>query len=290
MNEFSRMTVVGALEVIASFTTRADMEVLALQWAIDGQLEFESEPAFVAGVARIAVHEDPTVQTEMGWVPLTRAVVEKAIKAPNYRQDNEAWAKFVVGLRSDGFNVVFREVQVTSSAVLGSDETRTDEIRRVARLVRMLPENITGMDFGEAEDEIGMLLNGCGFQVAKGHLNQSMSAFQRGEWSSANGELRNFYESYLNEIAVGLGYSGTGDSKVKRDFLGNLQPPFLLPDYNEWNANNQKPQFVQGLMSRLHPHGGHPGLSEEEDATFRLQISLVTARLFLRRYNQRTNP
>lgn len=32
------------------------------------------------------------------------------------------------------------------------------------------------------------------------------------------------------------------------------------------------------------------GLSEEEDATFRLQISLVTARLFLRRYDQRKNP
>jgi hypothetical protein len=146
------------------------------------------------------------------------------------------------------------------------------------------------MDFGEAEDEIGMLLNECGFQVAKGHLNQALSAFQRGEWSSANGELRNFYESYLNEIAVGLGYTGAGDSKAKRDFLGNLQPPFLLTDYNEWNANIQKPQFVQGLMSRLHPHGGHPGLSEEEDATFRIQVSLVTARLFLRRYKQRTNP
>lgn len=288
MNEFSRMTVVGALEVIASFTKRADMEVLAIEWAVDGQFEIESEAAFVAGVARIAVHEDPTVQTEIGWVPLTRAVVEKAIKAPNYRQDTEAWAKFVSGLRSDGFNVVFREVEVTSNVVLGSDEPRSVETRRVARLVRMLPGNIT--DFGEAEDEIGMLLNECGFQVAQGHLKQAMSAFHRGEWSAANGELRNFYESYLNEIADGLGYSGTGDSKVKRDFLGNLQPPFLLPDYNEWNANNQKPQFVQGLMSRLHPHGGHPGLSEEEDATFRLQISLVTARLFLRRYKQRTNP
>jgi len=154
----------------------------------------------------------------------------------------------------------------------------------------MLPENITGMNFGEAEDEIGMLLSGCGFPVAKGHLNQALSAVERGEWSAANGELRNFYESYLNEIAAGLGYTGSGDSKVKRDFLGNLQLPFLLADYNEWNANNQKPQFVQGLMSRLHPHGGHPGLSEEEDATFRIQISLVTARLFLRRYNHRMNP
>jgi len=282
MTEFSRMAVVGALEVIASFSSLADMEVLTLQWAIDRRFEIESETAFVAGVAKIAIHEDPTVQTENGWVSLTRAVVEKAIKAPDYRQDTEAWGKFVAGLRADGFNVAFKAIEVPSNSILGTAETK-----RVAKLVRMLPENITGMDFSEAEDEIGILLNECGFNVAKGHLNQALSAFQRGEWSSANGEVRNFYESYLNEIAAGLGYTGSGDSKAKRDFLGTVKPPFLLTDYNEWNVNNQKPQFVQGLMSRLHPHGGHPGLSEEEDATFRLQISLVTARLFLRRYNQR---
>lgn len=285
MKEFSRMTVVGALEVIASFSSRADMEVLNLQWAIDGRFEAESDSAYVAGVAKIAFNEDLMVQTENGWVPLSRAVVEKAIKAPDFRHETDAWKKFVDGLKSDGFEVVFKETRITSSSVFGSDE-----IKMVAKLVRMLPDNITGMDFRKAEDEVMMLLEECGFHTAKGHLNQSMSAFQRGEWSSANGELRNFYESYLNEIATGLGYTGAGDSKAKRDFLGKLQPPFLLTDYNEWNENNQKPQFVQGLMSRLHPHGGHPGLSEEEDATFRLQISLVTARLFLRRYNQRKNP
>ncbi|MBB4279347.1 hypothetical protein GGE12_007161 [Rhizobium mongolense] len=43
---------------------------------------------------------------------------------------------------------------------------------------------------------------------------------------------------------------------------------------------------IDALMSRMHPHGGHPGLSEEEDATFRLQINLVTARLFLRRLDR----
>lgn len=284
MNEFSRLTVVAALEVIASFNSHADMEVLALQWAIEGQVRIETDATFVAGVAKLAFHENPSVQTENGWVPLTRAVVEGAIKAPDYRQDTETWAKFAAGLRSDGFNVAFRDIEFISNAIFSSGKTR-----RVARLVRMLPENITGMNFGEAEDEVVLLLEEIGFHVAKAHLNQSMSAFQRGEWSASNGQLRNFHESYLSEIAARLGYAGSGDSKAEREFLGTVQPPFLLPDYNEWHANLQKPQFLQGFMSRLHPHGAHPGLSEEEDATFRLQISLVTARLFLRRYNQRRN-
>ena len=285
MNEFCRMTLIGALEVVASFNSDAEMDVLSIQWGVDGQFEATSTAARIAGIARIALDENFTVQTENGWVSLTRAVVEKAIRAPDFRHDTDAWKKFVDGLRADGFEVAVKEVKVGSGSIFGTEETK-----KVATLVRMLPDIITGMDFRKAESEVVMLLDECGFYVARGHLNQSLSAFQRGEWSSANGELRNFFESYLDEIAKGLGYTGQGDSKAKRDFLGNLQPPFLLADYNEWNANNQKPQFVQGLMSRLHPHGGHPGLSDEEDATFRLQISLVTARLFLRRYNQRKNP
>lgn len=285
MNEFSRMTVVGALEVIASFNSHADMEVLNVQWGIYERIDTSSKAARVAGVAKIALDEELTVQTENGRVSLARAVVEQAIKAPVFRHHTDEWKKFVAGLRSDGFEVSFKDIEVPSTSIFGSTETK-----KVAALRRMLPDNITGMDFRKAEDEVVMLLGESGFHVARVHLNQAISAFQRGEWSSANGELRNFYESYLNEIAVGLGCHGAADSKTKRDYLGQLRPPFLLADYNEWNANNQKPQFVQGLMSRLHPHGGHPGLSEEEDATFRLQISLVTARLFLRRYNQRKNP
>jgi hypothetical protein len=150
----------------------------------------------------------------------------------------------------------------------------------------MLPDNIPETDFREAASEVELLLDQAAFTVAKGHLKQATSAFQRGEWSSANGELLNFFENYLNEIANGLGYSGPDNSKSRRDFLGSdTPPPFLLEDYNEWHP--QKTQFVQGLMNRMHPHGGHPGLSEEEDATFRLQISLITARLFLRRSKKR---
>lgn len=285
MSEFSRVTVVGALEVIASFNTDTEMDVLNFQWGIDERIDATNKATRILGVAKIAMDEALLVITENGRVSLERALVEKATKAPGFRHDTDEWKKLVSGLRSDGFEVAFNHIKVPSSSIFGSEETK-----KVATLVRLLPNIITGMDFREAENEVVMLLEQCRFHTAKGHLNQGMSAFQRGEWSSANGELRNFYESYLNEIATGLGYSGSEDSKAKRNFLGTCQPPFLLSVYNEWSANNQKPQFVQGLMSRLHPHGGHPGLSDEEDATFRLQISLVTARLFLRRYNQRKNP
>ncbi len=283
MNEFNRMTIVAAAEVIGDISSHSDMQVLEVQWGISGRCSSTSKSARVASWARIAVDEDPSVMTEKGLVSLSLALVEAALKAQNH--DTDAWKKLVAGLRFDGFEIIVTETETASAFSWQRSLPKT-----VVTLVRMLPKDIPGVDFREAESEVEMLLDRCGFTVAKGHLGQAMSAFQRGEWSSANGELRNFYESYLNEMANGLGYTGGGDSKAKRDFLGHLQPPFLLADYNEWNANIQKPQYVQGLMSRMHPHGGHPGLSEEEDATFRLQITLVTARLFLRRYNQRTTP
>jgi hypothetical protein len=283
MSEFNRMTIVAAAEVAAAFLTHSDMDVLEVQWGIDGRCSASSKSARGARWAKIACDEELTVMTENGRVTLDRALVETAISAPSHFRESSTWVKFVAGLRFDGFEVVETEISVAPKFPWVRKATT-----KATTLVRMLPKDIPGLDFREAENEIVALLDSSGFTVAEGHLKQAVSAFQRGEWSSANGELRNFFESYLNEIAVGLGCAGGEDSKAKRDFLGaGLQPPFLLADYNEWNANNQKPQYVQGLMSRMHPHGGHPGLSEEEDATFRLQITLITARLFLRRFHQR---
>ncbi len=285
MSEFNRMTVVAAAEVVSSFQSHSDMEVLEVRWGIAGRCSASSKSARVADWARIACEEGIEVLTEGGRVHLSRALVDIAISAPEHKRRSAAWTRLVAGLRLDGFELRSTQVEVDSDDYWPSRRTET-----TVQLVRMLPSDVPELDFREAESEVTLLLDRHGFAVAKGHLARALSAFSRGEWSSANGELRNFYESYLNEIATGLGYAASGDSKARRDYLGTLQPPFLLVDYNEWNPNNQKPQFVQGLMSRMHPHGGHPGLSEEEDSTFRLQISLVTARLFLRRFDQRVTP
>lgn len=284
MTGFNRMTVVAAAEVLAGFNSHGDMQVLEVQWGITGQCSASSKSARVADLARICVDTPMEVMTVAGLVPISRALVEAAIHAPPGVKSSPNWKKLLAGLRFDGFEVVEEEVPTGSEDIFGNPRTET-----TVRLVRMLPSDIPELDFREAEDEVRLLLNRHGFSTARGHLQQAVSAFSRGEWASANGALRNFYESYLNEIALALGQKAGEDSKANRDFLGNLDPPFLLADYNEWNANNQKPQYVQGLMSRMHPHGGHPGLSEEEDATFRLQIMLVTARLLLRRFDQRVS-
>ena len=288
-SDFNRMTVVAASEVVAAFNSHDEMEIFEVQWGIAEEVTTSSKTARAVSWAKIAIaRAQPLylscardeVLTENGLVTLARAIVEVAVKAPPNARDNVPWKKFVAGLRLDGFELVEDEDQ--NNRGFGFSSWRSS-----LRLIRMLPDAIPGLSFREAEDEVNTLLDQHGLAVAKSHLSRAMSAYQRGEWSGANGELRNFYESYLNEIADRLGCQ-EADSKMKRDFLGGaVSPAFLLSEYNEWHQNNQKPQFVQGLMSRMHPHGGHPGLSEEEDATFRIQITLITARLFLRRFDQR---
>jgi len=257
MSEFNRMTIVAATEVISNFKSHSDMAILEVQWDIKRYASSTSKSARVASWAQVATEVNPKVMSEAGLVALERALVEVAIQAPSNAKQCAEWRKFIAGLRFDGFEVVDEKVPNTNGTASIFDDTPA--MIAVCQLRRMLPMGIPGLDFREAESEIVALLDCNGFSVAKGHLNQALSAFQRGEWSSANGELRNFYESYLNEIADGLGYAGSGNSKARRDFLGaGVNPPFLLEDYNEWDP--QKTQLVQGLMSRMHPHGGHPGL------------------------------
>lgn len=283
MKKFNRLTIVAAAEVVLDFRTNSQMDLVDTQWNIVGLCDASGKTGRAAKLARIALEEERQVLAEDGQISLQRALIDLALEAPERTRSLPCWRRLVSGLRMDGFEIVETEIESDPD-----HRWQRPQVQIVLKLIPMLPSDVPGLDFREAENEVTKLLRRHGFTVAEGHLKSAMSSFGRGEWTSANGEMRKFLESYLNEMAESLGYAGDGDGKSKRDFLGNgASPPFLLAEYNEWSSNNNKAQYVQGLMSRMHPHGGHPGLSEEEDATFRMQINLVTARLFLRRFDQR---
>jgi hypothetical protein len=137
------------------------------------------------------------------------------------------------------------------------------------RLRRALP-----VDAGlpAAQNEVDRLLVKHSFAVPKGHLDQAMDAHVRGNWAGANGQFRPFFEGLLDVIAEKL-VPSEGDSLRRL-----LQVGFIQRDLNERD-------FVQGLMKRLHPKGPHPGLSGEEDSTFRFHVVLLTARLLRTRFD-----
>jgi len=121
-------------------------------------------------------------------------------------------------------------------------------------------------------------------ETAKGHLNQAIDNHDRGQYASANAQLRSFMEELFDRIAEHLEPARAAtlpSAENRRNLLAIRQPPFLFEDLGEWGQNGKN--FVNGMFKRLHGHGSHPGLSDEEDCTFRLHLVLVVARHFLRR-------
>jgi hypothetical protein len=141
----------------------------------------------------------------------------------------------------------------------------------------------------EIENELVRLLEKHGLTTAKGHLHQAIAAHTRGDWAAANAQLRSFVEELFDRIAEGISggqSAGLPSSHARREWLATCAPPFLDPSLNEWEVGD-KGGFVQGFWKRLHPQGSHPGLSDEVDATFRLQLVIIAMEHFLRRFDGR---
>lgn len=287
MPEFHTFTLAAAIEVLEDeYDTHDRLDTLVFGWGCLDYIGGSTIKRKLLELARAAEKLNLTARTSLGDVPLQRAIVEEAIKVPERRRDAAAWLRLTAGLRFDGFGIVKDRMPDPSGKHSIFDDGPCEI--EVLTLRRMLPEDTPGVDFREAESEIVSLLKKHSFNVAAGHLEQATLAFQQGNWASANAQLRTFYQDILDRIAVELGCDESEPDAKKREYLaGKRSGPFLLAQYNEWENDRGKPAFVLGLWARLHPEGSHPGLSEEDDCTFRLQITLITARLFLRRFDQR---
>jgi hypothetical protein len=195
---------------------------------------------------------------------LSEVIVERAAShVPTHRADS-AWGKppedtpalktFKAMLERDGFTIVN------------------------GTLRRILPVEL---GIAAAEDEVFRILSHPAFQLSRGHLTQALDAHGRGDWAAANSQTRAFYEALLDDFAIAIDPATVvGSSEARRQRLAT--EGFLRTDLNEWGSEGKN--FVNGLMKRLHPHGAHPGLSDEKDSTFRLHIVLLTARLLLERW------
>lgn len=154
---------------------------------------------------------------------------------------------------------------------------------------RTLPQTV---NLPQADDEVHTLLTQFRLETSLGHLNQAIAAHTRGEWAGANAQLRAFVEALFDGIAEILATQARvvvpAVGNQRRIWLAQLNPPFLVVDLNEWTG--QGTGFIEGFFRRLHPQGAHPGLSDEEDSTFRLHLVLLVAQSLMRRLQNRLRP
>jgi hypothetical protein len=175
---------------------------------------------------------------------------------------NQSCPKFVNSLKSDGFVI------------------------EDYKIIKALPETI---ELPKKKTELFRLLDNYSFENAKGHLEQAISAHARGDWAAANAQLRTFIEDIFDQLANKLTQPGNtlpNSSHAKREFLATINPPFLIPELNEWQVGD-KGGFFQGFYKILHPEGSHPGLSDEANCTFRLHLVLVVSHHLLKRLENR---
>lgn len=266
---FSRRTILTAIDAMETMT-HAHLTRFILTLGPDFLQQIAGETVSVVRRLNSLVQQydrDPERRTDSGEL-LGNVLVEHAItllSRPYDWSDPEdlppLFAAFHHSLRRDGFTI-------------------TDGALR-----RTLPANTR---LPEAEDEIIRLLKKHDFVVAKGHLEQAFTAHAAGNWASANSQIRSFLEGLLDVIAERIDPTAAAkpSGHARRTMLA--AKGFLDRALNEWD--DQGHGYVNGLMKRLHPQGSHPGLSDEDDSTFRLHTVLLTARLLLVRFDARGKP
>ena len=263
---FSRRTVIAALELLERMT-HAEFTRFLLKLGSEFTRWTPDEPASLKKrVNRFIQIYDQNPDREVdGGEALPNAIVEEAVSRLPPVQDypwsepveeSEDISVFRRALERDGFTLV-------------------DGVLR-----RALPSEA---GLSTAEDEITHLLAKHEFITARGHLKQAFDAHARGDWAAANSQIRAFFDAMLDAITEKLDPASAtlASGQPRRAKLAALG--FLSVPLNEWDDNGKG--FINGLTRRLHPHGPHPGLSDQQDSTFRLHTVLLTARLLLFQFN-----
>lgn len=203
-----------------------------------------------------------------------------------YRYEEENGSTKYVGYDPDFGSVNKENLFTYKHLALANSLKRDGYIIKERTIKKMLPEEI---EEAKTESEVFILLNKFNFSTTRGHLEQAIKNHSVGNWAGANGQFRPFIESLLIDICkLLLPSNKCENAHTAINLLSKtVSPPFLRSDLNEVENPNCNKPFIEGFWKRLHPEGTHPGLSDEEDSTFRYHITIVVGYYLLRRLSNR---
>jgi len=263
MAQFPRKTILAATDLMVNWG-HTKIDRFALEHGLDEIVSGGSKANKAMALAKHLIN-NPDAQNEDG-VNLTDTIVAELV-------EEALQSSFDGSPRAFSFDA-FREQFPALHRRLERDAFTVED----GQLRRALPPEL---DLPAADDEVHSLLDRYGFMIAKGHLDQGIAAHDRGDWAAANGQFRPFIENLFDAIAEHLGAATVPAGNQRRQWLANRSPAFFLYTLNEWDGQGKG--FIEAFFRRLHPSGPHPGLSDEDDSTFRLHLVLLVARNLLRR-------
>lgn len=266
---FSRRTTIAAIDMFEA-KYHADLTAFLMELGPAVYTQIRSDPVSLKNrLSDLKQFVDLNPGATADGEPLVNVIVERAASFLPRMPEN-SWSR--VPALTPAMETFLRVLDMDGYAV-------TDGMLR-----RTLPTDIR---LPETESELMQLMSKYGLTTPKGHLQQALDAHARGNWAGANGQIRTFFDALLDAITEGVDASAAtlATGHPRRAKLASHG--FLSIPLNEWD--NDGKGYINGLVRRLHPAGPHPGLSDEDDSTFRLHTVLLTTTLLLRRLDRMMN-
>ena len=117
-------------------------------------------------------------------------------------------------------------------------------------------------------------LDALGFSESRTHLDQAVDNAARGNWESANAQLRPFLEGLCDAIAQQL-YEGEGKAPTRGDARQYLAAEGFIDEYED--------KLLRAFFKVLHGGGSHSGTSKEADCHRRRLMAFSLANYYLDR-------
>lgn len=136
------------------------------------------------------------------------------------------------------------------------------------RLVSTVPGVSVAQETSRVEGEFTRR----GWTDAAGHYRQALEAFSRAEWAGSNAQLRSMLEAVLPAAAETVTGNRPREARAAIDILRD-----------KWSLAEGEYNLLRGLWDLSQHRGSHPGLSDEEEARFRLMSVTSECRFLLAR-------
>jgi hypothetical protein len=238
--------------------TNAELQRLLLRFSVTG---WESETT----TPKMIVKSLPFVHNRVNGTNEMGVMVQYILSNINTKRNGREW----------GDKVELAKIHPLLVNTLLRDGYKTEGFQ----LNRTIPQEL---ESAKIPDEFIGNLNHFQLAIALGHLEQAQTNYKDGNWAAANAMIRSCFEAVLifinGRVNPNNPTTSGGEAITKLTNSG-----FFREDLNETDKQSQPYGFVGGLWKMLHPHGSHPGLSVEEDSTFRYHISFVTLNYYLKR-------
>lgn len=241
---FSRRTLASLARVISEYNSNADIYALAYEFGKEDVAIGSSKIAKCINFVKNLEKECEEIGEDRPIIE----VIERTLSLYNERdvEDRELVSGLLASLRVDGFHF--------SNGVI-------------------IPTTPEPASLGPILSQLEQDLSNCELRVAARHYSQACENLAAGNFEAANGQVRSFLENVFITICVKVSGKALKDPGAALQHLKQINKI----DPSEWNN-------LRGFWDSCQSNGPHHGLSNNEEAIYRLHMATAIVRYLLYKF------